>query len=58
MKKIRLFNTLKRKVEEFKSIEPGKVRMYCCGPTVYIYQHIGNMRTFLFESSFNAISYN
>ena len=49
MKKIRLFNTLTRKVEEFKSIDPGKVRMYCCGPTVYNYQHIGNMRTFLFE---------
>lgn len=49
MKKIRLFNTLTRKVEEFKSIDPGKVRMYCCGPTVYNYQHIGNMRTFIFE---------
>ena len=49
MKKIRLFNTLTRKVEEFKSIDPGKVRMYCCGPTVYNYQHIGNLRTFLFE---------
>lgn len=49
MKKIRLFNTLSRKVEEFRSIEPGIVRMYCCGPTVYNYQHIGNMRTFLFE---------
>lgn len=46
---VKLFNTLTRSVEEFKPIEPGKVRMYCCGPTVYNFQHIGNMRTFTFE---------
>jgi cysteinyl-tRNA synthetase len=46
---IKLYNTLSRSVEEFKPIEPGKVKMYCCGPTVYNYQHIGNMRTFFFE---------
>jgi cysteinyl-tRNA synthetase len=55
MKKIRLFNTLTRKVEEFKSIDYGKVRVYCCGPTVYNYQHIGNMRTFLFEDILKRI---
>ena len=41
-------NTLSGRVEEFASIEPGKVRMYTCGPTVYHYAHIGNYRTFIF----------
>jgi len=44
---LRLYNTLSGKVEEFRSIEPGKVRMYACGPTVYDYGHIGNFRTFV-----------
>ncbi|MEM3378666.1 MAG: cysteine--tRNA ligase [Candidatus Bathyarchaeia archaeon] len=43
------FNTLTRRKETFKPIEPGKVRMYTCGPTVYDYAHIGNFRAFLFE---------
>src|SRR4030066_2327863 len=43
------FNTLSRKTEEFVPIEPGKVKMYTCGPTVYEYPHIGNYRTFIFE---------
>ena len=42
-----LFNTLTRKKEEFKSIEPGKVKMYSCGPTVYNFFHIGNARPFI-----------
>jgi cysteinyl-tRNA synthetase len=46
---VKLFNTLSRETEEFKPIEEGKVRMYCCGPTVYGYQHIGNFRSFFFE---------
>ncbi|MDZ4786098.1 MAG: cysteine--tRNA ligase [bacterium] len=46
---IRLFNTLSRQVESLKTNEPGKVKLYCCGPTVYDYQHIGNMRTYIFE---------
>lgn len=41
---IRLYNTLTRKKEEFKPIEPNKVKMYVCGPTVYNYIHIGNAR--------------
>ncbi|HLT24960.1 MAG TPA: cysteine--tRNA ligase [Ignavibacteria bacterium] len=49
MKDLYLFNTLTRKKELFTPIEPGKVKMYCCGPTVYNYQHIGNLRTFFFE---------
>ena len=45
---LHLYNTLTRQKEEFQSLEPDKVRMYTCGPTVYRYPHIGNMRTFLF----------
>ncbi len=41
---IRLYNTLTRQKETFESIEPGHVRMYVCGPTVYNYIHIGNAR--------------
>lgn len=44
-----LFNTLTRQVDEFRSIEPGRVSLYTCGPTVYNYQHIGNLRTYVFE---------
>jgi cysteinyl-tRNA synthetase len=46
---IQLYNTLTHKKEEFKPITPGKTGMYCCGPTVYDYQHIGNLRTYIFE---------
>ena len=44
---IRLFNTLTRKLEEFKPLEEGRVGFYSCGPTVYHYTHLGNLRTFL-----------
>ena len=46
---LKLYNTMDRKVEEFVPIEEGKVGMYCCGPTVYNYAHIGNLRTYIFE---------
>ncbi len=46
---IYLFNTLSRKKEEFKPIKNNSVGLYTCGPTVYNFPHIGNMRTFLFE---------
>ena len=46
---VKLFNTMSRRLEDFKEITPGKVRMYCCGHTVYNYAHIGNLRTFIFE---------
>lgn len=49
MEDLYLFNTLSRQKDKFNPIEPGKVKMYCCGPTVYNYQHIGNLRTFFFE---------
>ena len=42
--KMKLYNTLTRKKEEFKPIEDGKVTMYVCGPTVYNYIHVGNAR--------------
>jgi cysteinyl-tRNA synthetase len=42
-------NSLTRTKQEFHPIEPGKVRMYTCGPTVYDYAHIGNYRAYTFE---------
>ena len=47
MNEIKLYNTLIRKKEIFKPIKKGEVGMYSCGPTVYWYQHIGNMRTMI-----------
>ena len=46
---MKLYNTMSRSIEEFVPIEEGKVSMYCCGPTVYNYAHIGNLRTYIFE---------
>ncbi|MBD5389440.1 cysteine--tRNA ligase [bacterium] len=44
---IRLFNTMSRKIEEFVPITPGQVGFYSCGPTVYHYTHLGNLRTMI-----------
>ncbi|MBI9073481.1 MAG: cysteine--tRNA ligase [Melioribacteraceae bacterium] len=44
---MQIYNTLTKRKEEFKSIEPSKITMYVCGPTVYDYFHIGNARTFI-----------
>ena len=46
---VRLYNTFTRSVDPFQPIYAGEVRMYCCGPTVYSYAHLGNMRAYLFE---------
>src|SRR3989338_4045125 len=46
---LRFYNTLTRKKEIFKPLKKGVVRMYACGPTVYDYAHIGNLRAYLFE---------
>lgn len=46
---MRLYNTLSKKQEEFIPNEVGKVKMYTCGPTVYHYAHIGNLRSYIFE---------
>lgn len=45
---LHLFNTLSRSVEEFVPLVPNRVGMYCCGPTVHNFAHIGNFRTFVF----------
>ena len=47
---LKLFNTLSRSVQEFVPLDPAgkKVGLYCCGPTVYDFAHIGNWRTFIF----------
>ena len=46
---IRLYNTLTRRKDKFESLVPGKVGMYTCGPTVYSFAHVGNLRTFMFQ---------
>jgi cysteinyl-tRNA synthetase len=45
---LKLFNTLSRSIQEFAPLAPPKVGMYCCGPTVHDWAHIGNFRTFVF----------
>jgi cysteinyl-tRNA synthetase len=45
---MKLYNTLGRQAEEFKPISPEQVKLYTCGPTVYDYSHIGNLRAFIF----------
>ena len=46
--KLSLYNTLTKTVEPFLPLKEGEVRMYSCGPTVYDYAHIGNLKAFLF----------
>lgn len=46
---MKLYNTMSRRIEEFVPIKEGHASMYCCGPTVYNYAHIGNLRTYIFE---------
>jgi len=57
--KPKLYNTLTRKKETFKPIKPGKVGLYTCGPTVYWYGHVGNMRSYVFADVLKRVlSYN
>ena len=49
---MKLYNTLTRKKEDFIPIHENEVRMYCCGPTVYNYFHIGNARPFIIFDAF------
>ena len=49
---LRVFNTLSGRIEELKTLEDKRIRMYSCGPTVYDYGHIGNFRTFVFVDLF------
>ena len=46
---MRLYNTLNKTVEEFIPRDEKSVKMYTCGPTVYHYAHIGNLRTYISE---------
>lgn len=56
---LKLFNTLTRSKEDFIPIDGKNVLMYSCGPTVYNFQHIGNLRTFFFEDIlFRVLKYN
>ena len=48
---LRLFNSLTRELEPFQPIHDGEARVYTCGPTVYNYQHIGNMRAYIFADT-------
>lgn len=55
---MRIYNSLTDKVEEFKPINEGKVTMYVCGPTVYNYVHIGNMRPVItFDMVYKYLKY-
>lgn len=58
---MRLYNTLTRRLEEFVPFEENIVKMYTCGPTVYHYAHIGNLRTYIMEDvlekSFKFLGY-
>ena len=45
---LKIYNTLTRKKEAFKPMKNKKVGLYSCGPTVYSYQHIGNLRSYIF----------
>lgn len=46
---MKIYNSLTKKIEKFVPNEKGNVKMYTCGPTVYHYAHIGNLRTYIFE---------
>ncbi len=54
-KPLRLFNSLNRQLEEFVPVHPGEARVYSCGPTVYNYQHIGNMRAYVFADTLGRV---
>ena len=52
---MKIYNTLTRTKEEFKPNKEGEVRMYTCGPTVYNYAHIGNLRAYLFMDNLRRV---
>ena len=52
---LKLYNTLTRKKEEFIPLKKGTVKMYSCGPTVYNYAHIGNMRAYIFMDTLRKV---
>ncbi len=52
---IKFYNTLTRKKEEFKPINEKEIKMYSCGPTVYYFAHIGNLRAYLFMDNLRRV---
>jgi hypothetical protein len=50
-----MFNTLGRQLQVSSSLEPKKARVYSCGPTVYAYQHIGNLRAYVFADTLRRV---
>ena len=56
---LKLYNSLTKRKEEFVPVEEGRVKMYTCGPTVYYYPHIGNLRAYIFMDSLRrTLKYN
>ena len=55
MTELRLFNSLTRQLEPFKPVHDGEARVYSCGPTVYNYPHIGNMRAYVFADTLGRV---
>jgi cysteinyl-tRNA synthetase len=53
--KLRLFDTYTRALRDFEPLDPPTVSMYACGPTVYDYAHIGNLRTYIFEDTLRRV---
>ena len=52
---LHLYDNWNRSLREFTPIKPGEVGLYTCGPTVYNYAHIGNLRTYLFEDGLTRV---
>jgi cysteinyl-tRNA synthetase len=55
MTELKLFNSLTRSLETFTPIKEGEAKVYSCGPTVYNYQHIGNMRAYVFADTLGRV---
>src|SRR5918911_2574587 len=53
--RLRLFNTLGRELQRFVPLEAGRAPVYTCGPTVYAYQHIGNLRAYVFADTLRRV---
>ena len=51
---MKIYNTLTKKIEEFIPNNPNEVTLYTCGPTVYHYAHIGNLRAYVFLDTLEA----
>ena len=50
-----LFNSISRAIETFKPIDPAMARVYSCGPTVYHYAHLGNLRAYVFTDTLRRV---